>query len=153
MRSRLCSAYVIIAFLISGFSATAQTILQQGAGPMTVLPSWFQYQGTAASGAVQAIAPSASDPNLLYLGAVNGGVWRSSNGGTSWQPLTDGQASLSVGALAVDPTNANRVIAGIGRTSSAASLGGPLAGILVSNTGGQSWNPYGPSAFGLSAGT
>jgi hypothetical protein len=142
MRWRLCGVSVIITVSILELQAAAQTILQQGPGPMTVLPEWFQYQGTAASGAVQAIAPSASDPNLLYLGAVNGGVWRSSNAGASWQPLTDGQASLSIGALAVDPTNASHVTAGIGRTSSAGAAGGPLTGILISNTSGQSWSTY-----------
>ena len=125
--------------LLAAMPAAAQAFLEQGPGPASVLPFWYQYQGTAASGAVQAIAPSATDPNVLYLGATNGGVWGSTNGGASWQPLTDGQASLSVGALAVDPTNSNHIIAAIARTSSAATRGGPLTGILTSSNGGQSW--------------
>src|SRR6185437_4485464 len=119
--------------------AAAQTFLGQGPGPASVLPFWYQFQGTAVSGAVQAIAPSATDPNVLYLGSTNGGVWGSTNGGISWQPLTESQTSLSVGALAVDSTNSNHVIAAVGRTSSAATQGGPLTGILTSNNGGQSW--------------
>lgn len=126
-------------------TAAAQDVLSEGPGPATTLPDWYQFQGTAVSGAVQAIAPSPNTPGIIYLGSANGGVWKSVNDGASWQPLTDGQSSLSVGALSVDPTDAAHVIAGIGRTRSAAYAGGPLIGLLSSDNGGQSWTTLAPS--------
>jgi autotransporter-associated beta strand protein len=131
-------------------TAAAQALLSEGPGPATTLPDWYQFQGTAVSGAVQAIAPSLSTPGIIYLGSANGGVWKSVNNGASWTPSTDQQSSLSIGALAVDPTNAAHVIAGIGRSSSAAYAGGPLIGLLSSDNGGGSWTTLTPS--GLPAG-
>ena len=103
--------------------------------------------GTATSGAVGAIAPSPTDPNILYLGAVNGGVWGSTNAGASWKPLTDTQSSLSIGGLVVDPLNSQHVIAAIGRISASIGNGGPFTGLLSSNNGGQTWTPIAASAF------
>src|SRR6478672_154351 len=59
----------------------------------------------AASGAVRSILVSPTDNNTLYVGTVNGGVWRTTNGGTSWTALTDNVGSLSIGALAFDPAS------------------------------------------------
>jgi hypothetical protein len=52
----------------------------------------------------------------MYLGANNGGVWLTTNGGTTWRPLSDKQSSLSISSLAYDPTDgSNRtIVAGIG---------------------------------------
>lgn len=130
--------------------AAAQMIRSAGPGPAAVPRALNTFMGTALSGAVQAIATSKTVPGLIYLGSTNGGVWKSLNDGASWQALTDGQASLSIGALALDPANPNRVIAGIGRTSSSAYAGGPLIGLLSSDNGGQSWSTL--SASGLAAG-
>ena len=71
-------------------------------------------------GAIQAVAAHPTDSNILYVGAVNGGVWRTSNATTAsptWTPLTDNFPSLSIGALEFDPTDATRqtLVAGIGR--------------------------------------
>jgi hypothetical protein len=95
---------------------------------------------------VQAIAVS-SIPGTIYIGSANGGVWGTTNNGASWAPLTDDQNSLSIGALTVDPTDAEHVIAAIGRTSSASYLGGPLVGLLTTENGGQSWTTLTPSGL------
>jgi hypothetical protein len=49
-----------------------------------------------------------------YVGAVNGGVWVAHDGGTSWTPLTDKQASISIASLALDPTNSKNLLARAG---------------------------------------
>ena len=54
------------------------------------------------SGRVTALATDGSD---IYLGAAGGGVWRSTNGGTTWSPVDDQLGTLSIGALAVNPTD------------------------------------------------
>ena len=42
----------------------------------------------------------------MFVGGVNGGIWRTTNGGASWTSLTDNQASLSIASLAADVTDA-----------------------------------------------
>jgi hypothetical protein len=60
---------------------------------------------TPVSGRVTAIAVHPTDPNTVYVGTAQGGVWRSQNGGTTWTPIFDGARSLAIGALALAPTN------------------------------------------------
>jgi hypothetical protein len=100
-------------------------------------------------GAVEAVAPDPADPNVLFVGAVNGGVWRTTDATSAapqWTPLTDDLSSLSVAALDLDPTDptGNTLIAGIGRTSSAGRDGGDLTGALYSTNARDpfpSWIP------------
>jgi photosystem II stability/assembly factor-like uncharacterized protein len=81
------------------------------------------------------------NPNTVYIGPANGGVWKSTNSGLSWQPLTDQQASLSMGAIEVDPNNTNIIYAGTGEaTYSGTSYYG--RGLLKSDDGGNTWINY-----------
>ena len=71
-------------------------------------------------GAAQAVVAHPSDANTVYIGAVNGGVWKTTNAtGTNptWTPLTDDLASLSIGDLEMDPTDPQTLLGGIGRAS------------------------------------
>src|SRR5262245_45442109 len=62
-----------------------------------------------------ASAGSAARPNEYYFGASGGGLWKSTDGGTTWKPVTDGQLnSSSVGAVAVAPSNPDVVYIGMG---------------------------------------
>lgn len=98
------------------------------------------------TGAVNALAPHPVSPDVLYLGAVNGGIWRTNDATAAnpvWTPLTETMGSLSIGrdALQFDPTdvNFNTVVAGIGRSSSFSSIGGPRLGMLRTTNGGTTW--------------
>jgi Big-like domain-containing protein len=95
-------------------------------------------------GAIHTVAPHPNDSNILYVGGVNSGIWRTGNARAAsphWTPLIDNFPSLSIGALEFDPTDAtNRtLVAGIGRFSSFGRLGGPLTGILRTTDGGDNW--------------
>ncbi len=100
------------------------------------------------SGAVQAILPSLTDPNTMFIGGVNGGVWVTHNAGQSWAPLTDNLASLSIASLSFNTTNPQTIYAGIGLTSNGAvgvpddisARGGARDGIIVSTDGGVTWS-------------
>lgn len=79
-----------------------------------------------------------TNPNTIYIGPANGGVWKSTDSGINWTPLTDDQASMAMGAIAVDPTNANNIYAGTGEaTYSGASYYG--RGLLKSTDAGMTW--------------
>jgi photosystem II stability/assembly factor-like uncharacterized protein len=74
----------------------------------------------------------------VYLGAAQGGVWRSTDNGANWTPLTDSQPSLATGAIAIDPTNPNVIYVGTGEGHlSGDSYYG--AGLLKSVDGGATW--------------
>src|SRR5256885_1450281 len=62
-----------------------------------------------------AVTGDPTNPRVFYFGAVDGGVWKSTNAGQSWTNMTDGKSSLaSVGAIAVAPSDPNVVYAGGG---------------------------------------
>jgi hypothetical protein len=74
--------------------------------------------GPFRGGRVVAVAGTRHDPNTFYFGAVAGGVWKTTDAGTYWRPVSDGFfTTASVGALAVAPSDANVVYAGTGETT------------------------------------
>jgi hypothetical protein len=60
----------------------------------------------------------------MFIGGVNGGIWRTTNGGATWTPLTDNQGSLSIASLALDPSDptGKTLIAGVGITSNGVGI-------------------------------
>jgi photosystem II stability/assembly factor-like uncharacterized protein len=67
-----------------------------------------------AGGRVSSIVVHPGDANTLYLAAAQGGVWKTTDGGLAWVPLTDQLSSLASGALALDPANPSIVYYGTG---------------------------------------
>jgi hypothetical protein len=84
--------------------------------------------------------------HTLFAGTADGGVWKTTNGGAAWIPLTDFMPSLAIGALAVDPTHSNIMYAGTGE---APYCGDCIYGVGVykSTDGGATWGQYGNSVF------
>jgi photosystem II stability/assembly factor-like uncharacterized protein len=98
-------------------------------------------------GAIKVVAPHPTDPDIVYVGSVNGGVWRTRNARNSrptWDHLTDHLPSLSVGALQFDPTDGAHatLVAGSGRFSSLNRIGGALIGVLRTTDGGGTWTVH-----------
>jgi photosystem II stability/assembly factor-like uncharacterized protein len=95
-------------------------------------------------GAVHTVAAHPFLPSVLFVGAVNGGVWRTINATSShphWVRLTDDESSLSIGALEFDPTDrlGLTLLAGIGRWSSFGFTGGFRTGLLRTRNAGFTW--------------
>jgi photosystem II stability/assembly factor-like uncharacterized protein len=90
-----------------------------------------------------ACAGSSSRPLEYYFGAVGGGLWKTSDSGTTWKPATDGQlGSSSVGAVAVSDSNPDVVYIGMGETE----LRGNIMqgdGVYKSNDAGKTWHKAG----------
>lgn len=119
-------------------------------GPQPSAPASGTLAGSSGntSGRVEAIAidPTDATGNTVFIGAAQGGVWKTTDGGVTWQALTDSQTSLAMGALAIaiDPTNSldanHRVI--YAATGEQAGTGVDIyygAGVLKSLDGGQTW--------------
>jgi hypothetical protein len=63
---------------------------------------------------VKSLAMHPTNSDILFAGAANGGVWRSTNGGDSWSTRWKFEDSLAIGAVATAPSNGNVIYAGTG---------------------------------------
>lgn len=100
------------------------------------------------SGAVHALAPHPVNANILYAGAVNGGIWRTDNATAAqpvWTAQTEFMPSQSIASLAFDTLDGSHqtLIAGIGRLSNFAQRGDDEIGVYYTTNGGSSWSNLG----------
>ena len=106
------------------------------------------------NGQANTLAVDPRDANIIYLGAAEGGVWKTRDGGESWIPLTDTQlvrtlsdgslkGTMSIGALAIDPGKPLTVYAGTGDPNFACCFVGRGLGVFRSVDGGSNWTPTG----------
>ena len=103
---------------------------------------WRSMGPAASGGRVAAVAGSATDPNLYYLGAAGGGVWKSDNGGATWDPVFDDQDAQSIGAVTIAPSDDKTVWVGTGEANPRNDiiLG---TGVFKSTDAGGSWKKMG----------
>jgi photosystem II stability/assembly factor-like uncharacterized protein len=98
--------------------------------------------GPPRAGRARALAGVPSQPNVFYIGFDNGGVWRSTDYGSTWTPLFDDQSTGSIGAIAVAPSNPNIIYVGSG----AGIIRPDLAvgnGVYKSTDAGKTWTHLG----------
>ncbi|MFY9753583.1 MAG: hypothetical protein WAJ92_13140 [Candidatus Acidiferrales bacterium] len=98
--------------------------------------------GPFRGGRTRAVSGVASQPNVFYMGQVNGGVWKSDDYGRTWNPIFDAQPSQSIGAIAVAPSDPNiiYVASGEGLQRPDLSVGD---GIYKSTDAGKTWTHLG----------
>lgn len=112
------------------------------ASPLAATGLWTPAGPTNIGGRITAIGRSAADLMRVYLGAADGGVFRSDDAGLTWTPRFDDQTSLSIGALAVDPRNPDLVYVGTGEANASGdSYDG--TGVYRSTDGGDTWEHLG----------
>lgn len=100
-------------------------------------------QGPANIGArINSIKVHPNNPNVIYAGYSQGGVWKTNNGGQSWIPIFDKQSFLGIGDIELDPQNPNTVYVGTGDLNIS---GYPFIGdgLWKSTDGGQNWQHLG----------
>jgi photosystem II stability/assembly factor-like uncharacterized protein len=147
MRRGVVLGMIAAALLPAAGSAAAAAAPSAAAAAAAVNPSLFgalQWRdiGPYRGGRALAVTGVPGDPNTFYFGAVAGGVWKTTDGGDTWQPLTDGTPISSVGALAVAPSNHDIIYVGTGE---AAPRGNMTYGdgVYKSVDGGKTWSHIG----------
>ncbi|MEM1089918.1 MAG: Ig-like domain-containing protein [Pseudomonadota bacterium] len=106
-----------------------------------------------ASGAVHGVAAHPTDADIIYVAAVNGGIWKTTNAtaaSPTWVQQTDSELSSSASDVAFDPTDGTNetLVASFGRFSSFASRGGSRQGVLRTTNGGTTWTQVGSDMIG-----
>src|SRR2546428_3634182 len=139
-------------FLSPSVSLSNDQWLELGPKPIGIWPNCctdgqphFDWGDPPFSGRVTAITINASDTSNIYVGASSGGVWKTTDGGFTWTPITDDQTSLATGSITIS-SDMRTLYVGTGDPNhSADSYAG--AGILRSLDGGITWTILGANMF------
>jgi photosystem II stability/assembly factor-like uncharacterized protein len=144
MRPR-CGRFTLLAvaaILAAPFPAAAQTAVRYDAATVSGLAARNIGSATM-SGRISALTAVDEGGRLtVYVGSASGGVWKSVNGATTFKPVFDKEGVQSIGAVAVDPSNAKVVWVGTGEswTRNSVSIGD---GVYKSTDGGENWTNVG----------
>ena len=139
-RSLLCCAAALVSLLAEPVAAQVDTALFRGMR--------YRLVGPSRGGRVTTVTGVASQPRTFYMGVASGGVFRTTDGGESWVPLTDGKVPVaSIGSIAVAESNPDIIYVGTGSDGvrSNVSTG---RGVYRSLDGGKSWEFAGLYAAG-----
>jgi photosystem II stability/assembly factor-like uncharacterized protein len=99
---------------------------------------WNLAGPTNIEGRVTTIAIHPLDPNIVYIGSANGGIWKSIDLCRTWTSVFDNQNTSSIGALAIDPSDPEVIYCGTGESNSLRSYY-PGTGMYKSTDGGKTW--------------
>lgn len=112
-------------------------------------PNWQNIGPANTGGRITAVALSYTNDNIIYAGSASGGVFKSTDFGTSWSPIFDKQTSLSIGDVELDPLIDSVIYVGTGEPNTG---GGSITydgnGIYKSSNGGRTWKSLGLNNVG-----
>ncbi|MDX1939269.1 MAG: glycosyl hydrolase [Saprospiraceae bacterium] len=94
------------------------------------------------SGRIADVAVHPENSSVYYVASASGGVWKTENNGTTFEPIFDGQGSYSIGCVTIDPNNPNIVWVGTGENNNQRSVAYG-DGVYKSEDGGKSWKNVG----------
>lgn len=142
LRFRLLAGLVLASLL--GVLAHAQ---QRGPGAPEPSPAAeplkFRYMGPPSAGRISAVVAVPGNQQVYYAGAASGGVWKSVDGGKTFEPIFDDQTAAAIGALAVAPSNPNIIWAGTGEAWTIRPNDVMGDGIYKSEHAGAAWKNMG----------
>jgi photosystem II stability/assembly factor-like uncharacterized protein len=98
--------------------------------------------GPFRGGRTVSVAGIPGNPNIYYFGAVGGGVWKTTNGGVTWNPIFDSQNVASIGAIALAPSDPNTIYVGTGEPDLRSDLS-TGNGMYKSTDAGATWQRIG----------
>lgn len=103
---------------------------------------WRSVGPAVTSGRISDLAVHPTDKSTYYVATASGGVWKTSNNGTTYEPIFDNEGSYSIGCVTLDPSNPNVVWVGTGENNNQRSVGYG-DGVYKSEDGGRSWKNMG----------
>ncbi len=138
-------AYAMISTVMRTLAALAVSALLPGAQPDFNSLKELKYRniGPFRGGRAVAVSGVTSQPSVYYFGATGGGIWKTTDGGVNWAPVSDGQLKTgSVGSIAVAESDPNIVYVGMGEPDirGNASAGD---GVYKSTDAGKTWKNVG----------
>jgi len=141
--------FVVVLIALATFGLFAQSGQVQGQGtqdpwaPATFHSFKLRAVGPALmSGRISVIAVHPEDKQTWYVGVASGGVWKTTNAGTTFTPVFQNEGSYSVGSVVIDPKNPSVIWVGSGEANNQRSVGYG-DGIYRSDDGGRSWRNMG----------
>ena len=104
--------------------------------------AWRELGPTITSGRITAFAVDPRDTRVIFAASASGGAWKTENAGTTWRPVFENEGSVSLGAIALAPSNPDIVWVGTGEQNSvrSSSYGD---GVYRSDDGGTTWRNMG----------
>lgn len=125
--------------LLSIISASAQ---KKGVDPSLLSSSSWRNIGPFRGGRSAAVTGVAGKPDLFYFGGTGGGVWRTQDGGRTWENISDGFFGGSIGAIEVAPSDHNVIYAGGGECTVRGNVSYG-SGMWKSEDAGRTWKSAG----------
>jgi photosystem II stability/assembly factor-like uncharacterized protein len=137
LRSRFRCGVVTLFLLFLAVSTIAQSVPSELVNGLK-----WRLIGPFRGGRAVAVSGVPGDSTTFYFGAVNGGIWKTTDAGTVWTPIFDGQPVGSIGAIAVAPSDPKTIYAGTGESDVRSDLSSG-DGVYKSSDGGASWTHVG----------
>ena len=141
----------LIALMLSAIFSAASIVGARGIAPKELQSMRFRFVGPSRGNRVSAVLGVPGDPNVYYVGAASGGVWKSTDGGYKFKPVFDKEPVQSIGALAIDPSNHAVIWAGTGESWVIRNGITPGDGVYKSSDAGRTWKHMGLADTGLIA--
>ncbi len=124
--------------------ALQQAGLMHQTAKMSAIPTWTLVGPTNIEGRVSDIEMNPVNQQEIYVGAASGGVFKSTDGGGTWNPIFDNQPSLSIGDIAIARSKPNIIYVGTGEANGGSgSISYDGQGVFKSSNGGVSWTSVG----------
>jgi photosystem II stability/assembly factor-like uncharacterized protein len=129
---------LLLALLFAGFVVVSVNAQRRGGGAQPDGLA-FRFLGPVVGNRVASIAGVPGDPSIYYAGAASGGVWKTTDGGIRWTPVSDSMPVTAIGALAVAPSDPSIVWAGTGEAWAIRDSDVIGDGIYKSMDAGRTW--------------
>ena len=136
------SAILLLSSLGLSFISFSQELDIKNAFPEINEGLEYRCIGPFRGGRSAAVTGVEGKPMLFYMGTTGGGVWRTQNGGTTWENISDGYFGSSIGAIEVSKSHNNVIYVGGGEVTVRGNVS-PGTGMYKSVDGGRSWKNVG----------